>query len=206
MQELWKDIEGYAGLYMISNYGRVKNAERLLKPSLSTNGYYKVRLRSNGKKKDYRVHRLVAMAFVPNCESKPFINHKDGNRLNNRADNLEWCTQKENVLHALEMGLKEKVCVAEKVLRRLYVEEKKSAPEIAEILGTTPAIIRNRMREYGIKGRQPKEQTRKYNIPLWDLLEAFKRNERNVDLAKKYNCTTGLIAVRKHQFRERGLL
>lgn len=108
--EQWKDIEGYEGLYQVSNLGNVKSLarykknrskiqevkERIMKPSVYKNGYEVVQLSKDGKIHSFCVHRLVALAFVPNTENKPQINHLDENKRNNRADNLEWCTSKEN--------------------------------------------------------------------------------------------------------------
>jgi len=81
---------------------------RILKPSLSSLGYWTVGLQKdrNGMKTTY-IHRLIAMAFIPNPEQKPNVNHKDGNRANKDINNLEWCTQKENVRHAIDvLGVK----------------------------------------------------------------------------------------------------
>lgn len=115
-QDIWKPIEGNPH-YFCSHLGKVKSDQRpsylnsinativrkrkIFKPN-NSNGYARVKL--NGK--FHFVHRLVANAFVPNPENKPQINHKDGNKLNNRADNLEWCTNSENIKHALSTGLK----------------------------------------------------------------------------------------------------
>lgn len=116
MQEVWKDIKGYEGLYQVSNLGRVKrlnywngfeykNGEKILKPTNQKNtpGYYRSKVKlCNGKdKRDFKVHRLVATAFIPNPNNYPIINHIDGNPLNNRVDNLEWCTQKHNMQEAI---------------------------------------------------------------------------------------------------------
>lgn len=107
MKEIWKDIKNYEGLYQISNLGNVKklrfinNRCNFKKESIKKlnirNGYYIVQLSKNGKRKSYQVHRLVAEAFIENPENKSIINHIDYNPLNNNVDNLEWCTQKENV-------------------------------------------------------------------------------------------------------------
>ena len=111
IKEIWKDIEGYEGLYQVSNMGRIKSLsrkqslkERILKPGNGTGGYQIVKL-CNGNIKTKRVHRLVGKEFIPNPENKPQINHKWGNKLDNRACALEWCTQIENINHAFKTGL-----------------------------------------------------------------------------------------------------
>ena len=103
MEEIWKDIEGYEGLYQVSNLGRVKSLykkEKILKLGAVSSGYFFVHLYKMRKLKVIRVHRLVALTFVPNTENKLEVNHKDGNKQNNRADNLEWATKSENVKHS----------------------------------------------------------------------------------------------------------
>jgi len=118
--EVWKPIAGFEGLYEVSNLGQVKSLERLritkgggitkvceriLKQTLNKFGYCKVTLTKAGKHHFFVAHRLVAMAFIPNPEIKPEINHKDGNKQNNCVDNLEWCTPTENKRHAYATGL-----------------------------------------------------------------------------------------------------
>lgn len=102
--EEWRMIPGYDGLYMVSNLGRVKSLnynktgeEKIMTPSVYTGGYLRVKLAKNKKRKLYLVHRLVAMAFIPNPDNLPYINHKDENPANNCADNLEWCTHEYNI-------------------------------------------------------------------------------------------------------------
>jgi hypothetical protein len=95
---IWKDVEGYEGLYAVSDTGLVRGQNGNIMAPLSTgNGYWQVYLRNKGNKKKAFIHRLVAKAFIPNPENKPFINHKDNNPSNNSVENLEWCTPKENV-------------------------------------------------------------------------------------------------------------
>lgn len=106
MEEIWKDIEGYETLYKISNLGRVKSfyKDKLLKPSINSQGYYRVNLYKKGIAKQMFIHRLVAMAFIPNPDNKPMINHLDCNPLNCKVDNLEWCTNQENVEYMTKLG------------------------------------------------------------------------------------------------------
>ena len=123
MKEIWKDVPGYEGLYQASNFGRVKRLDtilpdkngkrvhkkgKILKPST---WHYKktftkhpglvVNLWKNGQRKLMTVHRIIASTFILNPKNKPQVNHKDGNRENNRVDNLEWVTQEENMAHSV---------------------------------------------------------------------------------------------------------
>ncbi len=119
--EVWADIPDYEGLYQVSDSGRVKSIGRTLSDSkrrcllrtISTSflkpvldgKYFRVNLYKNGKRKSVRIHRLKAIAFIPNPLNYPEVNHKDGNTLNNDLRNLEWVTKRENVLHAVSFGL-----------------------------------------------------------------------------------------------------
>ena len=109
MQEVWKEIEGYEGISQISNFGRVKSfryGEKMRVLKVSNAGYYTVALWKKGKATHCRIHKLVAQNFLQNTDEKPQVNHKDGNKLNNHVDNLEWCTASENTYHALRTGLR----------------------------------------------------------------------------------------------------
>ena len=100
--EIFKDIEGYEGLYQITSWGRVYSLryKTFLIPEPTTKGYLRVYLYSkNGKRKHYKVHRLVANAFVTKVAGKDQVNHIDGNKANNSFTNLEWCTNEENASH-----------------------------------------------------------------------------------------------------------
>lgn len=109
-KEIWKDIEGYEGLYQVSNMGRVKSflqrssgKIRLLK--LHNRGYNSVSLKKAGKPKWFFVHRLVATAFIPNPEHKREVNHINGNKTDNRVCNLEWVSSSENKRKGFDTGL-----------------------------------------------------------------------------------------------------
>lgn len=102
MDEIWKDIEGYEGLYQVSNLGRVKAFAKKGLPQdkilscANSNSYRMIYLRKNGKRSYHSVHRLVAKAFIPNPKELPFVNHKNEKKADNRAVNLEWCDAKYN--------------------------------------------------------------------------------------------------------------
>lgn len=114
-QEIWKDIPDYKGYYQVSNLGRVKGLkytfwakkqfrtlpERILKPNKNKNGYFYVVLHKNKKGKTWKVHKLVALAFIPNPENKKCIDHIDTNKENNNVNNLRWCTHKENMSNSI---------------------------------------------------------------------------------------------------------
>ena len=99
--EIWKDVENYEGLYKISNKGNIKNKKgKLLKPWITNINYLKVRLYKDKVAKDFYLHRLVALNFLAPINGKNVVNHIDSNPNNNSANNLEWCTQAENMHHA----------------------------------------------------------------------------------------------------------
>ena len=125
MEEIWKDIPGYEGYYQVSNLGRVKSLERRVYKGVDKNGnpfyqtlktricvlqksswggYPSIVLRKDRNVKSFFVHRLVASLFVPNQENLKEINHKDGDRNNNVAENLEWCNRSYNIWHAYHMN------------------------------------------------------------------------------------------------------
>ena len=122
MEEIWKDIPGYEGYYQVSNQGNFRSLPRIiaykkygtrLYPGKSLlkdrayDGYDRIVLSKEGKKTLFPAHRLVALTFIPNPENKPFINHINGCKHDNRVENLEWCTASENMRHADRTGLRD---------------------------------------------------------------------------------------------------
>ena len=105
--EEWRDLGFTNGIYQISNQGRIYNSNtgNILKPIKMPKGYTKVNLHYDGNRKNYQIHRLVAMTFIPNPECKPEVNHKNGIKHDNRVENLEWVTGEENRKHAYDTGL-----------------------------------------------------------------------------------------------------
>lgn len=150
MKEIWKDAPGYEKLYMVSNLGRIRSIYKdiILKLSITTTGYNRCVLYINKFPKTVKVHRLVAQAFIPNPENKPCVNHKDGNKLNNRVDNLEWCTYKENSKHAWDTGLCEPV---RSVLGKFGAEHNQSKKVIDIATGIVYDSIRIASLDTGIK-------------------------------------------------------
>ena len=170
MFEIWKDIEGYEGLYQVSNMGSVKTLrrivahstghnkilnEKVLKGGIYPNGYKFVCLRKENTNKNIMIHRLVAQAFIPNPNNKPQVNHKDGNKLNNCVSNLEWCTPSENLKHAIDIGLVENQC---RIMRKVKVItpcnkviEFNNMKQCCEFFGYKKAWLQNRIRKYGLE-------------------------------------------------------
>ena len=144
--ELWKDIKGYEGIYQISNLGNIRSLERITilesenqhkkykanrhikckikKPTVNKCGYYQTVLYKKGKKRNVLVHRLVAEAFLPNLNNKPTINHIDGNKLNNKLDNLEWATYTEQLIH-VNSFLGKKSVISEKCREKRAIQLRK---------------------------------------------------------------------------------
>ena len=130
--ESWRPVVGYENLYAVSDHGRMRTFQhqrrygrgrfRLMKLVPHSGGYWMIRLHSQKKSKGFLVHRLVYESFVGPIPEDMVINHKDGNKRNNRIDNLELATEAENQLHALWMGLKAKKLTADIVreIRKMY--------------------------------------------------------------------------------------
>lgn len=125
MEEVWKDIPGYVGKYQVSTFGRVRSLSRMVTGKglklrslsgrilrQSTKAHYNtVHL---GHKNSKKVHRLIAITFIPNVNNYPQVNHIDGNKKNNHVTNLEWCTQSQNQKHAYLLGLQKPFSIGKK--------------------------------------------------------------------------------------------
>lgn len=150
--EIWKDIQGYEGLYQVSNYGNVKSIRTkdslgrsktpmAMKPQANRKGYLYVGLKRGNGYRHYLVHRLVAQAFIGerpgNCE----VNHKDEDKANNRADNLEYVTHTENIRYGTGIDRRSKPVIA--TTHDGTEEHYKSATEASKVLGVTNSAINN---------------------------------------------------------------
>ena len=115
--EIWRDIKGFEGIYQVSNRGNIRSLDRIsvnsygmprklkghiMKPYLNVYGYLDIGLSNCGAGNIFKVHRLVAEAFIPNPDNLPQVNHKDENKTNNNVENLEWCTNRYNVKYSIE--------------------------------------------------------------------------------------------------------
>lgn len=146
MEEIWKDVKGYEGLYQVSNLGRVRSLGhygangtvayfqhgKILKSRPDKDGYNLVCLYKEKKGKNKRVHRLVAQAFIPNPMNKPTINHKNGIRNDNRVQNLEWATMSENQLHAFMILKRKHRVLTEAERRKMFYSRRKKVIQYDE--------------------------------------------------------------------------
>lgn len=139
--ESWKFIKEYGGnRYKVSSFGRIMSVRKkgcmIMKPGLGTNGYLQLKLGNDHK--EYRIHRLVAEAFIPNPEEKEEVNHIDGIKTNNHVDNLEWTTRSENALHSYNV-LKAKKFFGKEHWMSKKLQQIKNGNVIAEFYGTNEA-------------------------------------------------------------------
>lgn len=157
--EEWKPVVGYEGLYSVSNLGRVaghcgsrwRNQPRVMSPGLKQNGYLKVSIGPKYESENRYIHRLVLQHFGPPAGGKTDVNHIDGNKLNNRIENLEWATRSENMQHAMRTGLWTSLGARNpmakitpddvRAIRLLYSPHKRNAREVAERFSISPASV-----------------------------------------------------------------
>ncbi len=155
MKEIWKDTAGFLN-YQVSNLGNIRGIYgKILKQHPNRNGYISVTLytNGNGEKKTVRVHRLVACTFIENPLGKREVNHIDGNKCNNSAENLEWCSTSENIIHAYKNGLNfKKISIKDAVNIKKMLSEGISQYKIADKYSVTQSLIslikNNKIKEY----------------------------------------------------------
>lgn len=173
MEEEWRPVKGYEGLYEVSNMGRVKSLHTsqgiILKQCMNTKGYMGIDLYKNGTRNMKMVHRLVATAFIRNPNNYEVVNHKNGNKKNNTVDNLEWCTSSYNTKHAYHNGLMNTDAQKKSVILYKKYGEYKSITEAAEVLGVNKwglsRAIHQNVSIHGFIGVIKKDTHIRYSIP-----------------------------------------
>lgn len=202
--ERWKEVVGYEGLYEISTKGRIMSLRRniILKPKVDKDLYYRIGLTKNGVRKFYRVHRLVAQAFIPNPNNYPVINHKDqtpnkkyGIPSNNNIENLEWCTMKYNNNYMnhndlISKAQKNRKDLSTKILQYSlngnFIKEWESQKEVERILGFKQSNISSAC--LNIKTHQMfgfmwlKKETENYNIKIQEYVDPIVKPIYQYDL------------------------
>jgi hypothetical protein len=155
MNEVWKEIKGYEGLYQVSNLGRIKSSHKekhiIIKPGKDKDGYLQFGFSNNGTVLMRKIHRKVAETFIDNPHNKKTVNHINGIKDDNRVENLAWCTHLENMQHARRIGLidqhgeksvRAKLSLSEvRAIRKSYKETKLNQYELAEIYGVSQTCI-----------------------------------------------------------------
>jgi len=216
MEEIWKSIKNYEGLYEISNLGQVKslvgfNGKRYIKREKilqygidknTSNNYRRsqINLIKNKKHKTYRVHRLVAEAFLEKPINKNIVNHKDFNALNNNVENLEWCNQYENVQWSLKNNRLNKYIYDKNKAIELY-KDGYTNKYISIKLKVPKSIINNLISKNKIY-RKIYPRKSKYNISIQQLKILFNQQISNKEISIKYNIPAQYVARRKYQIKK----
>lgn len=210
LKEVWRDIPDYEGYYQVSNFGRVKSLvgwngvryvqrEKILSPTQNELGYYKIDLKKGKVKKSFKLHRVIATAFIPNLNKGTIINHIDCDPTNNDISNLEWCTQSQNMNHASRCGRRGTTAM----WRNMAIDYANghTVREITVKYGVNKTIVYSALRRFNVPLRERFENT-KYHIPIWQLKRDFESGLSNKEIARKYKCPTSLIGRRRWQFKK----
>lgn len=210
--EVWKPIKNYEDEYLISNLGRVKSIitlrkdrrgytysvkPRIMKQSFTSTGYLMINL----KGKFFKVHRLVASAFIDKPVGKDFINHKDFNTTNNRVENLEWVTPRENVLHAVNGHRNNRYYYFDKEKAIQMFKSGASANYIANEMNIPKYCVLSLTHKNNIK-RSDFPITSKYKLTIKELKELFLKGFTNKQIATQYNIPSNYIARRRYQIKK----
>lgn len=220
-KEIWRPIADYENSYEVSNRGGVRSKDRsvsngkvlyekkghAMKLSNTTTGYYKIALYKNGKRSEFKVHRLVAAAFIPRVEGKNLINHKDGNPKNNDVTNLEWCTQSENLYHSYENQLrKNNFNLYKERMAEKYSNSDVGIMELCREFKVSHSPFRKYLISRGIRIRSISESKDFYKIDRRELAMDFDRGLTNKEIAEKYKTNKSLIATYKCKHKKGELL
>lgn len=203
MEEIWKDVKGYEGLYQVSNFGKIKSLSKnnhnygengkILK-GINNKGYLRVGLSKNGKAKQYPIHRIVAETFIDNVYNLPCVNHIDENKMNNRADNLEWCSIEYNNNYG---NRNEKISISQRYANNKPIKCLEtgqifiSLNECARKLNIKPPNIWASMNNYN-RTKKAKGYTFKY-IELEEIIN--ERDKAEADLYEANHRITDLLLI-----------
>lgn len=221
LNEEWKDIKGYEGIYQISNYGRIKSfifwngkkykkrkkckilklSKQVITNSKKSYSRYKIELTLNKKRKSYKIHRLIAESFISNPQNKPQINHIDGNPLNNIVSNLEWCTCQENIQHSYKYLRVPYIKYNEQKILNMFYNNIKPC-EILKENSISRTVYDKILKKYNIKPQGIAYWKNKYHIDLKELIIDFKNGYKNKELAIKYNTNNNLIAKYRQKYKK----
>lgn len=210
--EIWKPIKGYEESYMVSNVGRVKSVftsfaektgkirshkPRILRQHISSTGYLLADLFG----KTFKVHRLVGEAFIPHDNDEQcFINHKDFNTFNNRVENLEWCTPRENVLHAVAHHRNQSYYYLDEIEVVNLYQSGYTAIELGKKYNVPKGTIYNIAKKYGIK--KGKNSRKSKYMSVAELKELLEKGLSNKEISQNYNIPANYIARRRYQIKK----
>lgn len=195
---VWDPIKDFENIYEISNKGEVRNIKtgKILRQSRTTTGYKKVELSNKGKRKSFKVHRLVGIAFIKNPYKYPIINHLDGDPNNNCFENLEWCDQSRNVQHAYENGMiPSNLHKYKNTLIKEYKETNISLRCLSKKYGVSYKSLRKMLLRNGILIRSISESKDIYKIDKHVMVKMFISGKTNKEIASYFKTNKRLIAT-----------
>lgn len=220
MEEIWRDIPGYEGIYQVSCEGKVKSLsrkiidknnkkkqikERIMKQQLFNTGYYKVKLTDcKGVTKNKFVHRLVLLTFL--YHSEKVVNHKDGIKTNNKLSNLEYVTSSENNKHAYDIGLKTSAVIKHGDQIIEYYLKGFTQREIMKKFNISGITLRKHLIDSGIEIRTNKVVNRKYDIDFQELETVFLKGVESKEIAKRFGVPISSIYQYKYLLKKGGKL
>ena len=220
VSEEWRSIYGYEGYYEVSNLGKIRSltksnghgsrirveTPRILNNSKTTTGYFKIDLFDERGRKGFKVHRLVAFAFIPNPLNLPCVNHLDENPINNSFDNLEWCTHTYNVRYSLLLHRRSnRISIEQENEVVALYKEGKTGEELADKYNISHTTVYRMLRNSGLKPRTVSEAKDKYGIDIAYFKKLIDSGTKNKEIVKIFNCSRDIVATRKYQYK-RGVI